>query len=1064
MPKTLVTDHVATAPDTPTASPPQGVLYRLADWWTRDETILWNRRVGAGLLLTAGATMFGGVAFAWPLLLVIGAVVAIRVLSARFPQATGSVLALVATLMMWLMFAGMIGVDMALRGSHDLGAGFAIGAVGLFSLVWINGNRNCHRGWSTVVALLPLWAGMFTAAAWPQHSGAVAAASVLAGLAALVWRLRGAPQGQPQRRSRLRRLVVRSAAIAGALMMLLGVGALAAPPSAHAQFGWVSGMMDDTKCSMVRPDLNPMPVGTGPEGWFPNRNFAKVPAENPTEGAVNPPEFMDQSMAFGDNLDAFTLYEVSGLRGIRFVNWSYTASGGNACSMSAGLSRMAGNGVNTLGLSVLQGVIALKEYSQTQNPFAAFYPHLTPVMESFMTMTASAMGALSVIAVIAFAVRGVRGGRIQEAGGKVIGGLVAAFLYGVVYNGSILVGSIENPGNSIAYHAMNGADSMVGTLNAAFADMALGAVPNAESSMCKKPDGSGDSMEDGQRYSSCLMAEVMAYRPWAMATFGPSGASVIEPNVQPVSGDWNQQDAEPKALPCYNNYEGCADLRSYIPAQIGGPGINQEVARCLSDNGYTAPEDDEDDEGPEIDALRVCEPYHAVAEDLYEKRNQGDGPHVDTILSYQGVAGGHGFQSLFILVASVVVGGSIGIIAVATILAHLQALWLFVTGWVYFLGAWVRGFETVQKWASSLFQAYLLRFFYGIAVTAIVLAVSIVAVLPVAAGFRMLMLAMIVMVTIKSLRKIDSAATVGNADPSKFGTVATGAAGAVGGLAAYKGGGALMRATGSGVSKGGALAVAGVGKAGKAAAPVVGRATAPAREAGAKAGRAAQIARAAAGNKVQYAAGRVTSSVGNAADQVAFRATHHRGGTDGTGPSPNALGRTVANLQEKASARASDRAAREPRPTIDERLDNAASRVATGESPYQRGRMASKVIHRERQATADMPDKEAQAARRTQARESTKKMSAAEMADIAYADNPAKRDRVQDKLNVSNMGAAAREEHLLNTGKGPGDKDDRSLRDKVAEARRQARQQAADQKARERRRRTTNSDHRNDIG
>lgn len=1056
MPKTLVTDHVTTELDSPPVQPPRGRLYRIADWWSRDETILWNRRIGAGLLLTAGAVTFGGAGLAWPLLLVIGTVVAVKVLSSRFPQATGSAMMLLATVLMWLLFAGMIGVDMALRGSHDLGAGFAIGAVGLTALAWIRGGGRCHRGWATVVALAPLWAGMFAAAAWPQHSGALAAASVLTGLAVLLWRGRAVPKGVPQQRTRWRRLVGRVAAVAAAMMMLLGVGALAAPPSAHAQFGWVSGMMDDTKCSMVSPDLNPMPVGTGPEGWFPNRNFAKLPAQNPTEGAVNPPEFMDQPLVFDGNLDAFTLYEVSGLRGIRFVNWSYTASGGNACSMSAGLSRMAGNGVNTLGLSVLQGVIALKEYSQTQNPFAAFYPHLTPVLETFMSMTLAAMGALSVISVIAFAVRGIRGGRIQEAGGKVIGGLLAVFLYSMVYNGSILVGSIENPGNSIAYHAMNGADSMVGTLNAAFADEILTrAVPNAESSMCKKPQGGGDSMEDGQRYSSCLMAEVMAYRPWALATFGPAGAGTIEPNVQPVSGDWNQQDAEPKALPCYNNYGGCADLRSYIPAQIGGPSISQEVSRCLSDNGYTAPADDEDDEGPEIDALRVCEPYHAVAEDLYEKERQGDGPHTETILSYQGRTGGHGFQSLFILVSTLVVGGSIGIIAVATILAHLQALWLFMTGWAYFLGSWLKGFETVQKWASSLFQAYMLRFFYGIAVTLIVLAVSIVAVLPVPSGLRMVMLAMIVMLTIKSLRKIDSAATVGNADPSRFGTVATGAAGATAGLVAYKGAGALGRGVSRGVSKGGSLAVAGVGKAGKAAAPVVGSATAPVRTAGAKAGRAAQIARTAAGNKMQYAAGRATSSIGNAADQAVFRATHHRGGSDGAGPTPNALGRTVADLQEKASARASDRAAREPRKTIDERLDNAAKRVSTGESQYQRGRLAGKVIHQERKVTADMPDKTAQAKRRSQVRDATKKMSTSEMADAAYAGNDAKRDRVQDRLNVANMGAMAREEHLLGTDKGPGGRDERrderSRREKVAEARRQARQQNAAQKARNRR-------------
>lgn len=791
MPKAIV-QEVEAPPTRPPQSHTSSRLSRLLHWWGEDRTVTLSRRIGGTGLMLSSFYAIGGPGAALTVATLIAAIWGAKPLIARWPEQLGSLVSFAATWALAMLFSGVMGPDLAMAGSHDLGAGFAIGAFLLTVLVWVAPAGNCHRGWSTFIGLAPINVGMFIAAAWPQHSGVTSLIAASLGCVLIFLRLRHhagqATQNEDARKKRRIRTI--AAGIVGGIL-LISVAAVATPPKANAMFG----IFDDKLCSMMSPETTQEPIGTGPESWFPPKNFAQIPAEQTQEGVPNPPPYLDTPLKMEGDLDKYTLFEVAGLRGLRFVNWTHTASGGYDCSFGAFMSVNSGNSINTLSRAILQAVIALKEYSQTKNPFAALYAQFSPMLDVFITIAMSAFGLLYMVSLIVLLFKLVKGGSLQTHGGKLMGGLLAAFLFGVVYNGSILTASMENPNGSLFYEVMSDADSFVGTLNAAVASEVLDGIPDAESSMCRKPEGGTNSVEDGQRYSSCLMAEVIAYRPWAKAQFGISGERQIEPNVKPVEGASNSKDGDPKALPCYNNYNGCSDIRSYLIAQAGGPSYIEDYETCLSSNGYDLPKPDDDADPPEIDQLRVCDPYYAVAEDFFQKqrtdktKTQG----TEMLLSYTGRSGGHASSAFFGLVAAVVVGGIIAVIAAATLMAHFQLLWLFLTGPFYFLGAMLRGFEVVNKWGAQVIQTFILRMFYGFAVTGIILAISIIAVLDVSSGFRMLLLGLMVASVIKGLRKLDAMTAFGGAEPAGFSSTGMKVGAAAAGVVGYKGGTAAAR-------------------------------------------------------------------------------------------------------------------------------------------------------------------------------------------------------------------------------------------------------------------------------
>jgi hypothetical protein len=87
-----------------------------------------------------------------------------------------------------------------------------------------------------------------------------------------------------------------------------------------------------------------------------------------------------------------------------------------------------------------------------------------------------------------------------------------------------------------------------------------------------------------------VLADALAYRPWAIGQFGGAGAGPIH-----LPGDWTivtpgpdgaipiEALREEKALPCYVDEVGdCQDLRTYLIAQHGGMQIGDIGTGVLS--------------------------------------------------------------------------------------------------------------------------------------------------------------------------------------------------------------------------------------------------------------------------------------------------------------------------------------------------------------------------------------------------------------------------------------------------------------------------------------------------
>lgn len=261
MPKTLVKE-VESPPTRPPQLSSHTTTSRLLRWWGDDRTVTLSRRIGGAGLMLSSFYAIGGPGAALTIAALMAAIVGTKPLIARWPEQVGSIASFVATWIIFTLFSGLMGVDLAAAGSHDIGAGFAIAACLLTLLVWVAPAANCHRGWSTFLSLLPIVVGMIVAALWPQHSGVTSLTAALVGCLILVIRLRrhrGEPTGGTEgRKKRVTRTI--AAGIVGGIL-LMSVAAVATPPKANALFG----IFDDKLCSMMSPETTQEPMGTGPE-------------------------------------------------------------------------------------------------------------------------------------------------------------------------------------------------------------------------------------------------------------------------------------------------------------------------------------------------------------------------------------------------------------------------------------------------------------------------------------------------------------------------------------------------------------------------------------------------------------------------------------------------------------------------------------------------------------------------------------------------------------------------------------------------------------------------------
>lgn len=810
-----------------------------------ERVISWGSLILMGTIVGFSAGWLTGVAVIALLLGLRG----LKFAADRFPQATGSAVSSFTIAAFAVAMATVMGPTFMAAGSIEMGAGFLLAPLAPVLTAWIAPHHGVHRGWSSFLGHLPVWAAMGATVVFPQHSAALAFFSSMLGVIVVLARMRRSPHRVGDERS-VKRRVVRGGAMSLAVMISALMLSMTGPAQEAKALDLTFGLGDKMLCSIVSPSPNPQPVGTGPEAVIPSYNMTGLSAADGTTAA-----HLNQELEWPSNLDNYTLYELSGLRGLRFVNWVKDNEGENThCLFQAWTSVTSGNAINTIGLFVLQLTIFLKEFAQVQDPFRDFYEPFTPAVNVFLSTAFSLFGVAYILGLIVAMARAWRGGTLSSVTGNMTGALLTAFIAAVAYGGLAAGAAWSSPQGNGFYTVMSFLDQTAASVNAGISNEVLSQLPQTETAMCAKPSG-GSAVDDGQRYSSCLLAETLAYKPWAVATFGPAGAAPITPSAAPVDGGSAQANPDAEgatALPCYNSYQGCGDLRTYLLAQVGGPDISNRLGQCLSSNGY-------DPEAGEVDnhaALAACEPYHAVASDLMAKADTG-GSNTEgaatsmSMASYRGDTGGstHTTQALSSLVGIVTVGFGISVIAAATIYWHGRLLLLFILGPLILAHAAFRGADHATKWVGDVIQTVVVRVIYGLLTTLLIFVVGLVAVMDVPTGVQLIIMAIMIFSMLKLVSKADEASRIAGGSDAGAGQV-------------------LSRhnvITGSAIGTVAGNAITGVGKAGTVGVAKV-------------AGKGAQVAGRGVGKTTEFG----TRPVRQAGARAAGRADAYRGAIQGT--------------------------------------------------------------------------------------------------------------------------------------------------------------------------------------
>lgn len=816
--------------------------------------LLWHAHAVAGM---AGLVVFGAAATA------IGA----AVLGYRAaPQVTGTIAStLVATSLVMITATAMNPLWM-LIGVDELALVYPAVFLAVSACAWIMPSTGVHRGWTATVghavmlATLPLavWA---TGTNW---RGVVVLAGMVAALTAVGLRIRKVPA---EARPRGWRKAIRGAAV-GIIVVLMGLSlALVNPGKANgnALTSVLGGLVDDTTCSMAAPNLSNEPIGTGPENLISNINFGG--AEQPGLPAnQQPPKYADVATNFTKagntnnySLEDYTLYEVAGLRGLKWVNWQKDNMGDSMCSFPQWVSVMTGNLLFKVTVYGLQTTLAFKEWSQVENPLEMLYDRANPLVAEIFSMFFLPMaGVMFIVAGIAIGVRATRGNEgLRQGLGDVFGSLVVCALAGFTYLG-VSAASFDNPNHNGFYMTAEFLDTTAGGLNNAFAEAVFSMVDTNEVSMCQRPTSSGSDISPvapGQRITSCILAESLAYKPWAIGQFGLAGANPIPTATEASRFSDPRIDSEPAmeqgsggseeaGLPCYNNVPdfngvGCGDMRSYLIAQAGGPSISARLQACLDDAGVDTGDDEVD-----YEVLARCEPYHAVASDLYYQAENGGGMYpseaTDIVAAYRGQGSyPHVAQAFSSIIGVVVTGIGLGSMGVITLMWHAWLWALFVMGLFQLLWAVYPGKSKVaQEWVANVLSTFAQRVLYGFAMTLMIWVISIVFAMQINTGIKILWTILVLVATWMLIQKIQNSAADKAPNMANYGRVVGAAPAAAVGYAGYKAGSKATGAAGRAAGSAAGSAARGGARAGRAA--TIGGAKATGRAGSWTAGKAGQ--------------------------------------------------------------------------------------------------------------------------------------------------------------------------------------------------------------------------------
>lgn len=737
----------------------------------------------------AGAAVAAGV-----VLIVGGTWLGVR----RAPQLTGTLWTAASTGFLFpplmLAFGPGVGLDVPLM--PLLVYPFLAAAVA--AVVWALPSKGVHRGWSTVVASIPLLiahplSAPLTGTVW---EGVVTTAAGFAAAVVAVARSRKAKRGtKPSLLRKMGRAVLML--MAGAILGM-SVPMMNAPEANAFPF---SGAISSATCDMLQPDFSPSPVGTGPEQLFANINFGGARA---ADGSV--PQYADEAVNFtgsGENfaLDNYTLYEVAGLRGNQWFAWARDSEFDTAsCSVPGFLSATFGGLVMKVNGFVLQGVIALKEYSQVENPLEGMYEMASGIVGTIVTdLAAPLMSAILMISGLMIVVRSIQAGGVRAAVSDLGMSLAMILIFGFFYSG-VAVASWANPGTNGFYVLGNALDSFAGQANSEFSKVVLSPIGNKDrpgTTMCKIPESGANSDSaagQGQRITSCILAETLMYKPWAIGQFGTAGEDVISTEAVPKTYSDPSLDAEPEMsapenegdIPCYNNVDGCNDMRTYLIAQSGGPSILARQEACMGTDG-----------DPGIELVKKCVPQYALAQLLINASDDNPGEEgisknaaADIWSSYKGAGGSypHVSQAASSFLAIVISGFGLAIMALITLSWHAILFWAFLSGPFQLTYAVMLGKHDVgKKWLLGVFGTYVQRFLYGALMTVFIWMIASIFGTDQTLGVKLLWILLLLVASLYGMKKVQGAAPDGAPNMARAGqTVGFGAAAATG-YAAKKG-------------------------------------------------------------------------------------------------------------------------------------------------------------------------------------------------------------------------------------------------------------------------------------
>ena len=581
-----------------------------------------------------------------------------------------------------------------------------------------------------------------------------------------------------------------------AVVLAIALGALgtvtASTAPARADIFGISDAVQDWLCGISRPTEPWEAVGDGPESWMANKNLTgAVPpaqliaaADGVSTAAVagsattTAPATMDQVRALPAG--NYTLYEVAGLRGLSWWTIPANPDGSKNCDLWAYIWTQAANLVFSANKTLLQVIIAVHESAETSDPLAFLYDASGGILADVFTLFFMPVALIMLIFTgMWLGIQGARGrGTPRQALGAVGAAMAITALGAFAY-------LINTDGQDGFRGAAKTVDTMISQANAVGTNAIFDHLTDPGQACALPKDAV--NIQRGIRATSCVLADALAYRPWEIGQFGGAGAnpipipanvSILMPAHGVITFDRIQaamKSSHAVALPCYVNFNGCKDLRTYLIAQHGGVQIaeapNGHTGYLMCANSAAAGKDSDFAGFMKLVGSEMCSPMDmawqvlAVADQATARAYAGD----------VGIA--RVSQAFSALMGTAVIGASV------IILSLIALSWAAMTFVLYCIGPFKLAFATyagkvkiAREWLVDLVYAWLARLVYGFVLALVVMIIMWLMAADLSFGMRMVWLAVILFMFWKMLQKIQKLIRPGAAsmDPDVVGGVRKG--------------------------------------------------------------------------------------------------------------------------------------------------------------------------------------------------------------------------------------------------------------------------------------------------